>query len=69
MHIFIVKNNILQVVFQPGQQMSVRQGQLRVQSSSGQTGSIVAVSMAPQQQQPTVLTIPSSPNSHTPRTT
>ncbi|XP_025194830.1 helicase domino isoform X3 [Melanaphis sacchari] len=63
-------SNILsQVVFQQGQQMSVRQGQLRVQSSSGQTGSIVAVSMAPQQQQPTVLTIPSSPNSHTPRTT
>ncbi|XP_027842625.2 helicase domino isoform X2 [Aphis gossypii] len=63
-------SNILsQVVFQQGQQMSVRQGQLRVQSSSGQAGSIVAVSMAPQQQQPTVLTIPSSPNSHTPRTT
>ncbi|VVC26634.1 Hypothetical protein CINCED_3A009626 [Cinara cedri] len=63
-------SNILsQVVFQQGQPMSVRQGQLRVQSSSGQTGSIVAVSMAPQQQQPTVLTIPSSPNSHTPRTT
>jgi len=49
--------------------MSVRQGQLRVQNSSGQAGSIVAVSMAPQQQQPTVLTIPSSPNnSHIPRT-
>ncbi|XP_025417913.1 helicase domino isoform X3 [Sipha flava] len=63
-------SNILsQVVFQQGQQMSVRQGQLRVQTSSGQAGSIVAVSMAPQQQQPTVLTIPSSPNSHTPRTT
>jgi len=49
--------------------MSVRQGQLRVQTSSGQTGSIVAVSMAPQQQQPAVLTIPSSPNLHPPRTT
>ncbi|XP_050430386.1 helicase domino isoform X2 [Adelges cooleyi] len=62
-------NILSQVVFQQGQPMSVRQGQLRVQSSSGQPGSIVAVSMAPQQQQPTVLTIPSSPNSHTPRTT
>ncbi|XP_050535331.1 helicase domino isoform X2 [Daktulosphaira vitifoliae] len=62
-------NILSQVVFQQGQQMSVRQGQLRVQNSSGQGGSIVAVSMAPQQQQPTVLTIPSSPSPHTPRTT
>lgn len=57
------------MVFQQGQPMTVRQGQLRVQNSSGQASSIVAVTMAPQQQQPTVLTIPSSPHSHTPRTT